>query len=67
MLVHITPTDLLIMIDWQVIDYIQDNQKGNLYKTWFAPLPGFDEELFPFIVVSGRESINLISLKDKSM
>ena len=67
MVAHVSPTDLLVIIDWEVTAYIHDQQTGNHYKTWFAPLPDFDVDTFPFLVVSGRESFNLINLKEKYM
>ena len=61
------PVDLLLLDNWQVTGYITDSQKGNLYKTWIAPLPDFDLDTFPFLVVSGRESFNLVNLKVRQM
>ena len=63
MIVHVSPADLLLIVDWRLYSYISDEHKGNHYKTWFAPLPDFNVETFPFIVVSGRESFNLVNLK----
>ena len=31
---------------------------------WLEPLPGFDEDKFPFVISSGDESLNLINVKD---
>ena len=39
---------------------------GNMQKYWIIPLPGFDEETFPFVVSSGFETLNLINVKTKS-
>ena len=67
LIAHISPTDLVILVNWQVMQLIQDPQSGNHNKVWFQSLPGFDSVLFPFLVVSGRESFNLINLKDGRM
>lgn len=59
--------DLLIVVDWKVIYEIGDNAPGNTEKFWHIPLPGFDIETFPFLMTSGKESYNLINVKDGTM
>ena len=34
---------------------------------WLCPMPNFDVDDFPFIISSGRESINLINIKTYSI
>ena len=67
LIVHVSPCDLLLIENWKLYRYISDDHKGNHYKTWFVPLPNFNPETFPFIVVSGRESFNLVNLKERRM
>ena len=67
MLVHVTSRDFLVVHNWQVVNSIHDLNFGNTLKLWLAPLPGFDEETFPFVVASGWQSYNLINVSDMSM
>ena len=63
--------DLLIVHDWIVVKkgLIEDPRAGNIEKFWMEPLPGFqyekigDQEEFPWMVCSGKESINLVNVK----
>ena len=64
MLVHVTSRDFLVVHDWQVVSAIVDPHSGNTRKTWLAPLPGFDEKTFPFVIASGWQSYNLINVSD---
>ena len=67
MLVHVTSRDILVVHMWQVVNSIHDPDFGNTLKLWLAPLPGFDEETFPFIIASGWQSYNLINVEDMHM
>ena len=67
-LLHMDPTDLLIVHDWEVVSgIIQEPYPGNDQKYLMAALPGFDIETFPFVVVSGRKTINLVNVKEGRM
>ena len=67
MLVHVEPTDLLIVSDWKVTQLIKDPDSGNIQKFMLMPLPGFDKDTFPFVVCSGGKSMNLINVKNYQM
>jgi len=58
---------LLIVQDWKVIHQITESDPGNTEKFWQHPLPGFDMEKFPFLISSGKESYNLVNVKDGTM
>ena len=53
MIVHVAPTDILTVHNWQVVHILQDSAPGNNQKYWLCPLPGFNVNSFPFIVSSG--------------
>ena len=67
LILHVNPKDLLLTVDWQVVKRITEQSPGNGQKYWMCKMPGFDEKEFPFIVVSGRESFNLINVKTAYM
>ena len=67
MLVHVTSRDILVVHNWQVVNQIHDPNFGNTLKLWLAPLPGFNEETFPFVIASGWQSYNLINVNDLRM
>ena len=67
MVVSVWNTDLLIVHDWNEIHRIEDPQTGNADKFWIDKMPGFDPELFPFPVVSGSGTFNLINVRKRQM
>ena len=67
MLLHIKPTDLLVTHNWEVVSRIEDPNVGNIQKEWFCELPNFNEETFPFVLVTGTESFNLLNVKTSAM
>ena len=58
------PKDILVLDNWETIRIVVEDHAGNDQKAFIAPLPGFDEDKFPFLVCNGYESLNLINLKD---
>ena len=50
--------------NWLVTRRIKEPSPGNHSKFYISPLPHFHEENFPFLICSGRESINLIDIKN---
>ena len=67
MVISIWKKDLLIFHDWKFVHLIEDKQAGNTEKIWIDTLPGFDLQLFPFLVLCGRESFNLLNLNTMEM
>ena len=67
MLLHIRPIDLLVTHNWEVVSRIEDPNVGNTQKFWFCELPNFNAETFPFVLVTGRESFNLLNVKTSAM
>ena len=67
MILLVYPKDLLLTVDWQVVKRITEQSPGNTQKFWMCKMPGFDEKEFPFIVVSGLETFNLINVKTAYM
>ena len=57
----------MILHDWQVVNLIVEPVFGNTLKYWIEPLPGFNEDTFPFVVISGWESFNLINVNEMNM
>ena len=67
-LLHMDPTDLLIVHDWEAVKgIIEEPHPGNDQKFFMTTLPGFDIDTFPFVVTSGRKSINLVNVKEGRM
>ena len=58
---------MLLISNWVPTRVVYKVAPGNFYKHWIRPIPGFDEEYYPFLVCSGRESFNLINVKDADM
>ena len=46
---------------------IEDQDFKNINKYFIETMPGFDEETFPFVVLSGAGSYNIINANDGSM
>ena len=64
LILSLYPTDLLLISNWVATSVVYKVAPGNLLKHWIRPIPGFDEEHYPFLVCSGRESLNLINVKN---
>ena len=67
MIVHVSSRDLMILHDWQVVSKIIDPVYSNTLKYWIKPLPGFDEQSFPFLICSGWMTFNIINIRDYIM
>ena len=60
-LVMIMPADVLVISNFRVTHRIRDPQSGNDSKRFLSMLPGDDLKPLPFMISSGRESLNLIN------
>ena len=67
LLIHISPTDLLVAIDWIVIHKIIDPEKGNGLKFQLTLFANFDAESLPFVAISGNETLNILNMKTYKM
>ena len=65
LLVHIYDIDYMIIEHWNKVRIIEGISKSNVDKNWLQPLPGFNEETFPFLISSGLEHLNLINIKEE--
>ena len=63
LLLHLAPKDLLIVHNWEKTHLVIDPNIGNVNKFMLLPFPDFDEEVFPFLVSSGRQFISLDNVK----
>ena len=62
-IVAVSKVDLLIITDWKNIQVIKDPYPENV-KTWLQLMPGFNVDMFPFIVCNGANAVNLVNVKD---
>ena len=44
-----------------------DPDPSNILKNSFFPMPGFDEETFPFFAVLGSSGVNIVNIKTLKM
>ena len=63
MVIHVAKTSLLIAHRWKIVQIVKDPIVGNIDKCWMCTLPGFDDKLFPFVVISGYMSFNILNVK----
>ena len=54
---------MYLVEDWQSVRVIFDPNLANTFKTQAMLLPGFDEQTFPFIAVTGLESLSVFNVK----
>ena len=64
LVIYVFAIDLLIIHKWEQVHIIAGDSPGNVDMYWLEPLPGFDEQNFPFLISSGAESLNLINVKE---
>ena len=67
LLVNISPLNLIVIQNWMSVRVIKDPSPGNVSKFTLLQMPGFNEVCFPFLICSGRETLNLVNIKDFSI
>ena len=67
LVMSVYPTDIIIVHNFKVVKIIYKIELGNFNKHWIAPLPGFDEISFPFLLCSGRQNFTLINVEKYKM
>ena len=55
--------NMYLVLDWETVILITDPNSENTFKTFAFPVPRFDQEINPFIVVCGFASLNLVNVK----
>ena len=63
MLIVLDMTQLLVVHNWRIVHSFEDPSLQGRRGLWMCPMPYFNIDNFPFIVSSGRESINIINVK----
>ena len=67
MLISVLPASLLICEDWRIVKEIKDPNIANTSKYWMSPLPGFHTSSWPFILIAGRQTINVLNVSTHTM
>ena len=67
MVFYATPTHLFIVHNWKVIMTVKDEVEKNTHKQFISPLPKFHEENFPFLLLSGESSFNILNVQSGYM
>ena len=57
------PAHMYLVFYWETVKFIADPNTANIFKTYAFPVPDFDEETNPFIVVLGLTSLNILNVK----
>jgi hypothetical protein len=55
---------LFIVDNWKVVMTIKEPSSGNGSKDWIRPLPQFDINKYPFLIVAGKETFSLVNIKN---
>ena len=58
---------LFIIHDWEFVMKIEDDDFKNTNKYFINPIQNFDEKTFPFLVMSGESSFNILNVQDGHM
>ena len=64
MVVYCYNSCLLIIENWEIKKQIEEKDEHNTNKLSIGPMPGFDEKTFPFIVLTGSSTFNILNVKD---
>lgn len=67
LVVSLHPKTILLIDNWQLVGNIIDPDPANWDKCWLAPLPDFNFYTFPFVILSGRISYNLLNVRTGEM
>ena len=65
-LAYVNRVEIFVIKKWCVTNRISDDQ-GNTKKHQLLPISGYDYETLPFVVSSGKKSINLINVQSATM
>ena len=55
--------DMHLIHNWETVIFIPEPISTNTLKTFAFPVPDFNEESNPFIVVLGKASLNILNVK----
>ena len=61
--VFVAPAHMCLVLNWETVKFIAEPNPVNTYKTYAFPVPDFDEETNPFIVVLGLASLNILNVR----
>ena len=62
MLVHLFMKDLLLYENWEPVRRINEPDASNIEK-YILPMESFDYEEFPFVILTGVRSLNILNVK----
>ena len=54
---------MYLVLNWEAVKFIAEPNPVNTFKTYAFPVPDFDEETNPFIVVLGLASLNILNVR----
>ena len=54
---------MYLVHNWETVIFIPEPISTNTFKTFAFPVPDFNEESNPFIVVLGKASLNILNVK----
>ena len=54
---------MYVVLNWETVKFIAEPNAANIKKTYAFPVPEFNEENNPFIVVLGSASLNILNVK----
>ena len=57
------PAHMYLVLNWDTVKFIVEPNPVNTFKSYAFPVPDFDEETNPFIVVLGEASLNILNVK----
>ena len=58
-------TQMLLVHDWSTVKLITEPNPANTFKTYAFPVPDFNEETNPFIIVLGKASLSILNVRKK--
>ena len=61
MLITSYPSHNYIVKDWQAVSVIPNPESAN-FNFFALPMPGFDEQAFPFLALCGQKNINILNI-----
>ena len=57
--------NMYLVHDWTKVIFISDPNPANSFKCFAFPIPFFDQETYPFIIVCGQASLSLLNIKTR--
>ena len=67
LVIHLANKDILLTKGWEPTQRVIDPDAGNTEKYHLLPMMDFDAVNFPYVIMSGMSTLNILNVEEASM